>query len=609
MKETETMGESSKRTGSPDKKRDSMGKPSEKVQVERSKLGNLGLVRPRRALLSAFDVSGLVELAAHLRTWGIELIASAGTQAHLTAAGIDAQRTEELTGLVPLLGGRVKTLHPVLFASLLARSGREKDQADLTRMGANFIDLLIVNPYPFADERARLYAQGQGSTPDGSPSFDDDLVESIDIGGPSLLRAAAKNWERVTSIFAGDSVGDTTTDSGYDQLLRELKQHNGQISRGFRLQQARRTFAMTARYDAAVANHLGQAYAHAFAAEAPEAGDTFVRAVIPPLSSKGSVHHLRYGENPDQRAILDATAPFPFQPLQGETSYNNWLDMEAARRLLAAMARPIQRSAHDVMSTFLPDSLIGSVCIKHGNPCGAAWHKEAIASVKAALAGEPLASYGGVLAIAAPIGARLAEWLANRFLEVVVAVDFSEEALQILGRKKRLRLVKWVGDAAFASGVSPAVEIRRVATGYLIQQSAPDGIEPPERITKGERVPAKGMSDDLALAWAIASCATSNAIAICRGGMAIGIAAGASRRVEAVDRAARFAEEFHDTAVGSALASDGFFPFADNIERAAMAGIQSILAPMGSKRDKEVITAAEVAGIELWLSPMRRFRH
>ncbi len=491
----------------------------------------------RRALLSVSDKAGLVTLARGLSQLGVELIATGGTAAALREAGLAVREVAELTGFPELLGGRVKTLHPALHAGLLARRDLPDQMAELEARGIDPIDLVAVNLYPFE----------RGVGPD-TPL--EEALELIDIGGETLLRAAAKNFPAVLPVV---------DPADYGSVLDALES-NGDLSPERRRALARKAFAHAARYNAAIASHF---------ADDPLAEDLTLGLPRAQL--------LRYGENPDQRAALYGV---PAEQLAGKgLSWTNVLDLDAAWDLARRFDRP------------------ACVIVKHATPCGAAVARSARLAFSAALAGDQQSAFGGVVGLNRPVGVGLARRLAKRFLEAVVAPEFSPEALETLKRKPNLRLL--IGPER-----APALEARSTAFGWMAQTDPPST---PLRLSgTTERDLTESQRRDARFGWAVVRAVKSNAVVLVREGATVGIGAGQMSRVDAVRMALWKAGE---RAQGAVLVSDGFFPFPDSIELAAEAGVEAVIQPGGSIRDDEVVGAADRAGLAMACTGRRAFRH
>lgn len=524
-------------------------------------------MRVRRALLSVWDKRGLAELGGALAGHGIALVASGGTAVALADAGLPVETVEDVTGAPEILGGRVKTLHPAIHAAILARRELEEDLADLSTRAIAPIDLVVVNLYPFED------AEELGAGDEAA------RTELIDIGGVALLRAAAKNWRHVAVLCDPED---------YDELTEELAAAGGSLAEETRRRLAAKAFRRTAAYDAAISRWMS----------AQEAGWPERWTWSGELAAE-----LRYGENPHQPAALyreGATRPddlVAVAVLQGkELSYNNFLDAEAARRVVRDLHALDPARAHCAI-------------VKHTIPCGAASADSARAAWTRALAADPVSAFGGIVALTRRVDGELARLLAEPFLEVVYAPEFDADARDVLAEKKGLRLLEGP-----CPGLDPAaLEIRRVGGGLLVQRpnivSLPSGDPRATCEVVTTLQPTAEQWRDLLFAWSICRQVASNAIVLARECVTVGIGGGQTNRVGAVELAIARARELGHDPVGTALASDGFFPFPDGVDTAAAAGIAAVIQPGGSRRDAEVVAAAERARIPMVLTRMRQFRH
>lgn len=513
---------------------------------------------PRRALLSVAGKDDLGALPQRLAAAGVSLLATGRTAAALRAQGLAVTTVEEHTGLGEMLGGRVKTLHPRIHAGILARSGA--DEEEIARAGIPPIDLVAVTLYPFEATLERVRADGLG---------DADLIEQIDIGGVALLRAAAKNHARVTVLSSPEDA------AAYAEALAAGRGAGPAERRRL----AARAFARTAFYDALIAG--------AFA----PSGDSLPETWCPPLRRRSA---LRYGENPHQRAALyvrpgeDPAGVAHAERLQGEElSYNNYLDADAAWRCVAGLAAP------------------AAAVVKHTSPSGVALGATALEAYDRAHASDPVSAFGGVVATNRPLDATLARRLTDgRFLELVLAPGVDEAARPLLARRPRLRVLR-VPAGERDAGLEP----RRVSGGYLLQERDALPLDDADWRTVTRRPPAADARADLLLAWWLVRFLPSNAIALVRGGATVGVGGGQPNRVDAVRIALGRARRHGHATVGAVLASDGFFPFPDALEEAAAAGITAVVQPGGSKRDAEVIAAADRLGLAMLLTGQRHFRH
>ncbi|MEW6047833.1 MAG: bifunctional phosphoribosylaminoimidazolecarboxamide formyltransferase/IMP cyclohydrolase [Bacillota bacterium] len=523
--------------------------------------------RVRRALMSVSNTEGLADLARELTAAGWEVWATEGTARYLEAAGVPVHPISQLTGQGSMLGGRIKSLHPRVFAGVLARP-TDADLAELEQAGAVPFDLVAVNFYPFA-ERLRAHREGSASAA--------ELVESIDIGGPALARAAAKNHARVAVL---------TDPAQYAEVIEELKRSpEATLSEATRRRLAAAAFHLTAAYDAQVASALESG--------AGSAGEGFPE-VLHVVAQRWVV--ARYGENPHQAgAVYRVESPGASVPwgrvLQGkELSYNNVADAAAALALAAELCdRP------------------AACAIKHGTPCGAAVADTLARAYELAYEADPISIFGGVVAVSRPVDGATARAMSRTFLEVVVAPSFEPEALEVLGRKPKLRLIE-VGPMTRPDpgAARTALELRSVAGGLLVQNPDWEDLSEAELKTVTKVPVPEALWPDLRFAWRVVKHARSNAIVVAKGGQTLGIGAGQVSRIDA----ARLAiEKAGAKAQGAVLASDGFFPFSDVTELAAQHGIAAIIQPGGSVRDHESITVADRAGIPMVFTAIRHFRH
>lgn len=508
----------------------------------------------RRALISVADKRHLVEFARGLVELGFEILSTGGTARALGEAGVAVVPVETVTGFPEILDGRVKTLHPAIHAAILARRDRPEHLETLGRLGLVPIELVAVNLYPFAQTAARPEAKFE------------EAIEQIDIGGPALLRAAAKNHAAVLAVVDPDD---------YPRVLAAVRA--GPVPEALRRELAAKVFQHTAAYDGAIAQYLAQS------AEALPGELTLVLHRLQPL---------RYGENPDQRAALytleEPRGVADLRQLQGkELSFNNLLDVDAASLALAAWTdRP------------------ASAIVKHTTPCGIAVGGTAEQAYRRALACDPVSAFGGVVAFNTVVDRATAEAMAEQFVEVVVAPRFHDAALAVFAAKKNLRVVELP-----LPGQQPGLDFKRVRGGFLVQDRF--RFQPEEGgwrvVTRREPGPAEWR--DLRFAWAAVAAVKSNAIVVAREEASIGIGAGQMSRVDAVFLAIHKARQAGHELAGAVLASDAFFPFPDGVEEAARAGIRAVIQPGGSVRDREVIAAADAAGLAMVFTGRRQFRH
>jgi phosphoribosylaminoimidazolecarboxamide formyltransferase / IMP cyclohydrolase len=520
-------------------------------------------VRVQRALVSVSDKTGVVDFARALRELDIEILSTGGTAAALREAGIEVTEVSEFTGSPEILGGRVKTLHPRLHAALLARRDVPEHMQTLEDEGIQPIDLVCVNLYPF---EATVAEAGVS---------EEEAVENIDIGGPTMIRAAAKNHRAVAVVVTPES---------YDAVVAELSDFGGEISAETRHWLANEAFAQIAKYDSAISRWFSLRY-----------------EVFPShfTMSYEKLLDLSYGENPHQKAALYAESPAKEHILTGvgklhgkDLSFNNVLDLDSARRLLDEFDEP------------------ACVIVKHNNPCGVAEGDSVADAYEKAFACDPLSAFGGVLVFNRSIDAVLAERLSQQFVEVLLAPGFEEAALAILTRKEAIRILE-VEDISYEPRER---DIKRVRGGVLAQDA--DRIdETRETMTVPTSVqPPEGQWDDLLFAWKVCRHVRSNAIVFAKGGATVGIGAGQMSRVDSVRLAVEkcgeaFGERTAEMLAGSVVASDAFFPFADGPLGAIEAGATAVIQPGGSKRDGEVIAACDDAGVAMVFTGRRHFRH
>jgi phosphoribosylaminoimidazolecarboxamide formyltransferase/IMP cyclohydrolase len=523
----------------------------------------------RRALLSVFDKTGLVPFAGALHARGVTLISTGGTAKALTEAGLPVLDVGTVTGFPEMLDGRVKTLHPVIHGGILARRDLESHRAALTAHDIAPIDLVVVNLYPF---EATVAAGADWET----------CIENIDIGGPSMIRGAAKNHDDVTVV---------TDPADYPAILAEMATNDGATTLATRRRLAGEAYARTAAYDTAIAGWM-----------AGRRGD----AVPATLGIAGRlVQKLRYGENPHQEAGFYAiqadrrAGVATATQLQGkELSYNNINDTDAAFECVAEFEVP------------------AVAIIKHANPCGVAVGTDLRAAYAQALACDPVSAFGGIIAVNRTLDLGTAEAIGPLFAEVVIAPDFAPEALAFLARKTQLRLLKTGG---VPDPGAPGITFRSVSGGFLVQSRDSGRIAVADLRVVTKRYPTEAELSDLVFAFRVAKHVKSNAIVYARNGATVGIGAGQMSRIDSsriaawkadeAGRAARGGAEGRSPAQGAVVASDAFFPFADGLIAAADAGVTAIIQPGGSKRDDEVIAAADERGLAMVFTGMRHFRH
>ncbi|MFN4140615.1 bifunctional phosphoribosylaminoimidazolecarboxamide formyltransferase/IMP cyclohydrolase [Aestuariivirga sp.] len=521
----------------------------------------------RRALLSVSDKSGLVPFATRLTELGIELVSTGGTAKALADAGLPVTEVSSVTGFPEIMDGRVKTLHPLIHGGLLGVLSDSGHRASMERHGISPIGLLVVNLYPFEATVSR------------GASFA-DTIENIDVGGPAMIRAGAKNHASVTVVV---------DPSDYEHVLAELASQGNQTLPGTRRRLAAKAFARTASYDAAIGQWLG--------AEAGEPLGAF-------FATGGSRRQsLRYGENPHQGAAFYSSPGKTFgvaaaRQLQGkELSYNNINDTDAALECLAEFEQTGDAAC---------------VIVKHANPCGVAIGSSCLAAYRKALACDPVSAFGGIIALNRPIDAETAMEITELFTEVIVAPSADDAALAIIARKKNLRLLL-LEDRPLAGG---SLMVKSVGGGLLVQTKDVARVEAMELRTVTRRQPTPAELSDLRFAFRVAKHVKSNAIVYARNGATVGIGAGQMSRVDSARIAVRKNEDVSREAKlaepgirGSVVASDAFFPFSDGLLQAADAGATAVIQPGGSLRDDEVIKAADDAGLAMVFTGIRHFRH
>jgi phosphoribosylaminoimidazolecarboxamide formyltransferase/IMP cyclohydrolase len=524
--------------------------------VERAAPGEM---RVRRALLSVSDKRGIADFARGLEQLGVEIVSTGGTSRELTEAGISVRPIEDFTGFPEVMDGRVKTLHPRIYAGLLARRDEDAHLQAAAELQIEPVDLVCVNLYPFEQTVAR-------------DAGEDEVIENIDVGGPTMIRAAAKNHS-----FAAVVVDP----ADYERVLGELRESEGRLTLQSRKQLAAKAFACTARYDAAIAGWFA---ARVYEGFPPSRVDAYEK-----------VTDLRYGENPHQRAAFYARAGSPTQLLDGvrqlhgkELSFNNLLDLSSARELL--------------------EDLDGPACaiVKHNNPCGCAVAPSVQLAYERAFACDPLSAYGGVIAINHCIDRACAERLAEQFIEVLLAPGYDADALELLEVKKNVRLLElphWPPPLR-------ELESKPVIGGELVQTHDVVSETRDEMRVISSRQPSESEWEDMLFAWKVCRHVRSNAIVIAAGGATIGIGAGQMSRVDAVRIAIEKAAAAQpERLTGSVLASDAFFPFADGPQLAIDAAVSAIIQPGGSVRDEDIVAAVDSAGVAMVATGRRHFRH
>lgn len=524
----------------------------------------------RRALISVSDKTGVVELAHALSSQNIQILSTGGTAALLREAGISLQEVSEYTGFPEIMSGRLKTLHPKIHGGLLAR--RNLDAEVMSQHEILPIDLLVVNLYPFIEtiqeKNCRL----------------EQAVEQIDIGGPTMLRAAAKNYLYVAAV---------TESQDYAMLLAELKAHHQQLSLATRFKLAKKVFAHTASYEAAIANYL-----HRFHDEEEKENKEDLPSILTMQFSKK--YDLRYGENPHQKAALyvnkkngsqDGGVANALQHQGKPLSFNNMADADAALECIKHFNEMEQHAC---------------VIVKHANPCGVAVDKEQLPAYQKAFAADSTSAFGGIIAFNQTLQANTARQILDKqFVEVLIAPEVTEEALMLLKDKPNIRVLscgQW-------QGLTPGWDFVPIEGGLLVQEKDIALLTPQQLQVVTRRVPTDQELRDLLFAWKVVKCVKSNAIVYAKNGSTIGIGAGQMSRVFSAIIANKKAFDAGLETQGAVMASDAFFPFSDAIEAAAKAQIAAIIQPGGSIRDKEVIQAADEAGIAMVLTGVRHFKH
>ena len=523
----------------------------------------------RRALISVFDKTGLAELGQELAAQGVEILSTGGSAKALMAAGVPVVEVSAHTGFPEIMDGRVKTLHPKIHGGILGRRDLEEHRKAMTAQEIDPIDLVVGNLYPFTE----TVASGADFA---------TCIENIDIGGPAMLRAAAKNHDWVTVVV---------DPADYEAVLAEMAAQGGATTGALRRRLAGKVYAHTAAYDSAIANWL-----------AAQQGESLPESL---LISGRRLQSLRYGENPHQEAAFYAALSGPVaaragvataRQLQGkELSYNNLNDTDAAYELAAEFERP------------------AIAIIKHANPCGVAEAEDLLSAYRKALACDPVSAYGGIVAANRALDETTAAEIAELFVEVVIAPEADEAALELLSKKKNLRLLL---TGELPEPGAAGLTLKALSGGYLVQSRDAGRIGPADLKVVTKRQPSEAELADLIFAFRVAKHVKSNTIVYAKGGATVGIGAGQMSRVDSARIAARKSADAAEAAgetgsrtQGSAVASDAFFPFADGLLAAVEAGATSVIQPGGSIRDDEVIAAADEAGLAMVFTGLRHFRH
>ena len=516
----------------------------------------------RRALVSVSDKTGVVALARELSRAGVTLLSTGGTAKLLAGEGLRVTEVADYTGFPEMLDGRVKTLNPKIHGGILARRDLPEHMRAISDAGIEAIDLVVVNLYPFRETVAK-----PGCTLD-------DAVENIDIGGPAMVRAAAKNYGGVAVV---------TDPADYAALVAEMKANGGALSLATRFNLAKKAFAHTAAYDGAVANYLGSLDAQNRPGLFPE------RLTL----QFEKAQDLRYGENPHQQAAFYRQShPAPgslarFEQIQGkELSYNNIADADAAWECVKTFARP------------------ACVIVKHANPCGVAEADALADAYRLAFATDPTSAFGGIIAVNRVLDAESAEAVTRQFVEVVIAPQVTAEARAVFSSKTNVRVLT-VAEGAGA----PGFDFKRVVGGLLVQTADARNVGAADLRVVTRRAPTSEEIADLLFAWRVAKYVKSNAIVFCGGGRTLGVGAGQMSRVDSTRIASIKAQNAGLSLAGSVVASDAFFPFRDGIDVLAQAGAKAVIQPGGSVRDEEVIAAADEHGLAMVFTGVRHFRH
>jgi phosphoribosylaminoimidazolecarboxamide formyltransferase/IMP cyclohydrolase len=524
------------------------------------------IVAIERALISVYDKTGIVDFARELAALGIEIVSTGGTARLLRESSVAVRDVAELTGWPEMLGGRVKTLHPKVHGGILFQRAKAEDRKEVAQHGIVPIDLVVVNLYPFSATAAK---------PGVTAS---ELVENIDIGGPAMLRSAAKNFQSVAVV---------TDPADYSAILEELRS-KGELALSTRLNLARKAYARTSFYDGEIATEL----------ERLAANDDVLIGAREKLPQRIHIslerrQAMRYGENPHQHAALYVPAGRPAAGLAGakqlqgkELSYNNLVDLDAAWNLVTEFSRP------------------AVAIIKHNNPCGAAEQESLLDAYRKALACDPVSAFGGVLAFNRLVDAVTAEEVAKLFVECIVAPGYEEAAFQKFASKKNLRLLEMPREAPVED-----LELKRISGGVLVQETDRHELAESDLKVVTERAPTQAELRALLFGWKVCKHVKSNAIVFAREGCTVGIGAGQMSRVDSVKIAVIKAATAGLSLAGSTVASDAFFPFPDGVEEAGKAGATAVIQPGGSVRDADVIAAANKLGMTMVFSGVRHFRH
>jgi phosphoribosylaminoimidazolecarboxamide formyltransferase/IMP cyclohydrolase len=520
-----------------------------------------------RALISVSDKTGLVDFARRLQSHSVELISTGGTAQMLREAGLEVKDVSDLTGFPEILNGRVKTLHPKVHGGLLAIRDNPDHQRQVGENDIEYIDMVVVNLYPFRETTAQADVTVENA------------IENIDIGGPSMIRSASKNFEDVVVVV---------DPSDYTLIADEMDAEGGEVSLATRLRLARRAFEMTAQYDAAISDFLESSV------ELDEASGELRVEKTDALPARFTLFakketDLRYGENPHQRAALYVTGAARglarAEKLQGkELSFNNLIDLEAAWSLVS-----------DLSET-------ACAIIKHTNPCGAATAPDIREAFEKARATDPVSAFGGIIGFNRPVTEAAARAIAETFFEAIIAPHYQAGAIEALAGKKNLRIMRMDSDA----NDEARFDVRMIGGGLLVQDRDRGTLDDADLRVVTERMPTEEEMKALGFAWIVAKHVKSNAIVYARDGQLVGVGAGQMSRVDSVKIGAMKAQL---PVAGTVMASDAFFPFRDGVDEAARAGITAVIQPGGSVRDEEVIAAANEHKLAMVLTGMRHFKH
>lgn len=513
-------------------------------------------IKISKALISVYDKTDLISLAKVLSDKSVEIISTGGTARFLREKGFTVTNVSDITQFPEILGGRVKTLHPMIHGAILAKREDDGQMKELAEKGIRPIDMVIVNLYPFEQTVVK---------PDVTR---EEALENIDIGGPCMIRAAAKNYPSVAVV---------TDPSQYESIITELKENGGMLTIKTRERLSGEAFLRTRNYDAAIQSYL------MMDRQIPKYPEFFN------ISLK-KVQDLRYGENPHQSAVFYAAADdvkFGEQLHGKELSFNNILDIHSAISLAAEFEEPC------------------AVILKHNNPCGAAVHDDLLTAYTKALETDPVSAFGGVVAFNRTVASPVAEKLSEIFLEVIIAPDFNEDAQTILTKKKNIRLITWPGYQQKAGDV----DIKKVAGGYLLQSADIEPSDAPVFRVVTKRQPTDDEWRAMRFGWKVGKWVKSNAVVFVNAYQTLGIGAGQMSRVDSSKLAVMKAKNANLDLTGSVAISDAFFPFRDGVDAAAEAGARAVIQPGGSVRDKEVIAAADEHDMAMVFTGIRHFRH